>query len=209
MIAKHSDRAREVLGVLRQLNDYRREDEQAIKDFRYVSLCLDQRTQPHEIGFARLSNCLSYLCSDFGKALEVETEITVLLSQRGLVNTGLLETPQEHGLGGTPPYDIDPYIPIGVQGERRGIIQPGTLSIEEAGKSRALQVRTTARSDYFINPPSNCFADWVPNIVYVTLEPLDKNGRTVRDPRLIDSELNIVETQYADNFPFRRSGLQS
>ncbi len=207
MIAKHSDRAREVLNVLRQSNDYRREDEQAIQDFRYVSLCLDQRTPPHEILFGRLGNNIGYLCSDFGKALEVETEITALLRERGLVNTGLLETPQEHGLGGTPSYKLDPYIPTGVQGDDRGIIQPGTLSIKEAGKARALQVRTTARSDYFIDPSANCFADWVPNIVYVTLEPLDENGRTVRDPRLIDNELNVVETRYADNFPFRRSGL--
>ncbi len=203
MSEKYFDRVREVLDGLRQSPDYLSGDEIARQDFDYLSVCLNPETPPHQVDFSRLSNSIGYLCPDFGKAIEVETKITALLGERGLLNTGLIETPQEHGLGGTPPHDKDPYIPIGFQGHHA--IKPRTISLSEASRARALQVRITARADYFVDPPSNCFVDWVPNVVYVTLEPLDEQGRTVRDPRLIDQNLNVVETRYSDNFPFRRS----
>ena len=73
------------------------------------------------------------------------------------------------------------------------------MSVEEANRARELARRQTALGVYFVNVNDD--------FVQVSLEPLDVEGNTVRDPQLLDDDLNVLPTIYSDDFPYRRPDL--
>lgn len=99
-------------------------------------------------------------------------------------------TYQEHQILGSTQkekYAQDPYKPIG--------IIKRDLTIIEAQRARRLAVKTGALAHYFNKEMS---------FIAVSLEPLDSQGNTVRDPVLLDRDLLVIPTTYAKDFPFRR-----
>ncbi len=103
-------------------------------------------------------------------------------------------TYQEASFASPPKDEVDnPYTPIGVLS--------GAITIEEALKARELSVFTYAHSAYFEGLEKAIGLSYV----RISLEPLDKDGRSVRDPQLLDEDLKPVTTfEKAKIFPFPR-----
>jgi stage V sporulation protein SpoVS len=111
-------------------------------------------------------------------------------------------TYQEHTLVGSTQnrsHASDPYKVIGVI--------EGNLTVDEAQEIRSEGKTMGGLAVYFLNVGRT--------FVNMTLESLDEEGRTIRDPRIvsilikekgeyIDKEVNPDETKYSPNFPFRR-----
>lgn len=117
-------------------------------------------------------------------------------------------TPQEHRLTGSgypARYDASPHIPICVQEGQ---------SIRETDIARRLAVRFAAQAPYFGGPEASRFI--------ASFEPLDSEGRTIRDPRRLSQDKAALATSLlhlpyetvldaaavpfsrSDRFPFRR-----
>ncbi len=97
-------------------------------------------------------------------------------------------TPQEHlSMGSTGCEDMEPYKPLGVQEKE--------MTIEEADYIRRVLgfYRIQMTGKYFgLNVLKGPYR--------ISLEPLDENGNTVRDPRPIDTD----DFRYSDDFPNKR-----
>ncbi len=97
-------------------------------------------------------------------------------------------TPQEHFSMGSTGYEaFEPYIPVG--------IQRGELDLEEA-----VHVRRVL-GFYRIQMTGKYFGlDVLKGPYRISLEPLDENGNTVRDPMPLDTD----DFHYSADFPNRR-----
>ena len=180
--------------LLQELNDITAtiRDDRRDEFVSYVEMCLDPDTPSHQLGILELNNGFFLYRSvpeehrDRFEAIIGEVESR--LRERGYRTN--INTWQEHTLLGSTvsrEYEKEPHKPI-------GIIE-GELSIEEAQRARELAGRYRAFGNYF----------WLDrSLVSISLEPLDSDGNTVRDPCVLDDRLNPVATSYSDNFPARR-----
>lgn len=105
-------------------------------------------------------------------------------------------TSQEHALGGSSgQVPTDPYKPLG--------LLDGTLTLEETRRSRELS-RIAGASITFFEFPDTTFPKDVLSIT-VTLEPLDDEGNTIRDPQPLNRNLQpITNYRKTGEFPYRR-----
>ena len=106
-----------------------------------------------------------------------------------------IKTPQEDRLtGGSEDleYADQLYKPIG--------LIKGEMTIEEARKARELaRVSSALRNHYIVEGQENQM------YISVTLEPLDVDGNTIRDPIPVDYQLSPLEHfEKAKSFPHRR-----
>ena len=96
---------------------------------------------------------------------------------------------QEHRLIGSTVsknFAEEPHKPLG--------ILRGNLTIEEAQTARRLATFSSAIGRYF----------YLDGFVAISLEQLNVDGNTVRDPQVLDDKLNPIATNYSDDFPARR-----
>jgi hypothetical protein len=110
-------------------------------------------------------------------------EITILIEMEHL-------TYQEHVLAGRPICDMYkriPHKPVGVI--------DGRLKVEEAAQLRHEKGRMAAQGRYFGMPGTS---------VQVSLEALTIEGETKRDPRVLNERMEPMNTNYSDDFPYRR-----
>jgi hypothetical protein len=99
-------------------------------------------------------------------------------------------TYQEHVLAGIPVCDMYkgiPYKPVGVI--------DGLLKVEEASRQRQEKGRIAAQGRFFGHP--GC-------VVQVSLEALTIEGLTKKDPCLLNEKLEPMNTNYSEDFPYRR-----
>ena len=140
-----------------------------------------------------LLNCMRYV-DPYKVELLLDTSklIEQMLIERGYRHD--IETHQEHrlfgssGSGTTDKASQFPYTPNG--------ILAGKLSVEEANKARELQrYLSGVQGHYFgIDEP----------FVMVTLEPLNPDGTTLRDPRMVSEKFEILEYKLTPTAPYRR-----
>ncbi|MFH1399268.1 MAG: hypothetical protein ABIG95_04100 [Candidatus Woesearchaeota archaeon] len=171
------------------------EDARAQEALDYVSKCFDPATPSYEISTMGLTSVVLSLLPTLPP--EKHKQLFALQQEclQYLHNLGYREniyTQQERllleklPLG---PYDAHPYTPRGIVNDE--------MTIEEAVKARQL-----ARRFFVTNP--GFFLNSSASGVWVNLEKLDEEGNTVRDPRLVDLDLNPVPTDYSKEFPYRR-----
>lgn len=134
--------------------------------------------------------------------------LTAFLIERGFRHG--ITTPQEQALLGSSEwldYPNSPYTPVG--------ILKGALSVKEAQAARELSMRDDANIHMFV-----LAIPWAESFVPITLEQLDSEGTTVRDPRPIDmgklsaaypgyetSELTFGQILDASVIPHSKSAL--
>jgi len=158
-------------------------------DFKSVEIYLDDCTPTHLLSMNKWNNLLRIIDVPPGKEEEfslLEDAVKEILHHRGYREN--IYTYQEHQLFGSTvsEYSSRPYVPIGVI--------CGEMTVEEVSYARSLEKIFLASGYYFGGEL----------LVNVSLEPLDKEGNTIRDPVLLDDSLAPVHTVYAENFPCRR-----
>ena len=171
----------------------------AMEPYDYVVKCFDPDTPSHEIFLGKVYRIthrggLSHLIKreDQNRYEKLVEQVEQILIQRGYRYTDYYLTSQEHRiLDPSAPHvcEDEPYKPVG--------ITKGELTVEEAKRARELARYSTALEHYFCMEKDG-------RVVKFSLEPLDENGNTIRDPQVLDDMLNPVPTQYSDDFPFRR-----
>ncbi len=126
-------------------------------------------------------------------------------------------TYQEHRLVGSTEwigYSEHPHTPLG--------ILKGALSVEEAQKARELEMMQSAFDHFYLGHGKGRLG-----MLKVCREPLDGNGVTIRDPRVLDKklldrmlrggrlpvgviiDLCTIPAAKSDDYPFRRELAQS
>lgn len=108
-----------------------------------------------------------------------------------------IRTLQEHRLIGSSGSfrDINPYTPL-------CLLKNPNMTLDEVRKARELERFSRAFLSCYIIPN---YHQTDPSVVRVLLEPLDENGRTIRDPRPVDEYLNVITNfSKSDNFPYKR-----
>ncbi len=182
--------------------------------FREVAMLVegifDSRTPSHRIDLSKAKNTFSIyglgaISDDEKEALLLlQKAIEQVLLSRGYREDKLIFTRQEHELLGSSVLDIeDPYTPIGLL--RR------ELTLEEIVLARRLKLITDVFGEYFGS---------VEIYVPAALELLDEQGRTIRDPRVLDMtkleealrtmspeqalDAAAIIAQRSADFPFRR-----
>ncbi len=165
----------------------------------YVNKCLDPNTPSHEISLEGLVNEVVkrlFRCGCYEKFEGVVKEVENHLRYLGYREKGDILTYQEHVLAcSTPGGSINKKLLENNRFKPAGLFKTQKLTIAEARKARKLLRVTKAYGKFFGKAETT---------VLVTLEPLDREGNTIRDPQLVDENLNPVETSYAEDFPFRR-----
>jgi len=167
------------------------DDERKEKVLGYVAKCLDSDTPTYNVSPLGLQNAFSLYRSvpeeHQQRFEEIIDEVGKKMHQRGYRED--YQTWQEHTLIGSTvwrEYEKEPHKPIGVI--------KGDLSVAEAQKARELARRQNAFGNYF----------GLDDMVSISLESLDENGNTIRDPRVLDDALNPIATNYSVDFPARR-----
>jgi hypothetical protein len=175
----------------------------------YFKKIEDASTPNHELNLTNffISESLivkALLSYDFSQRIIDEMKYIMKKYRTALHEMGYrtdIQTVQEHKLMGSKcRYDSNPYIPIGVM--------KGDLTIEEAIKARRLVKYQFAIKENYIIPQdisSNLVVD--DSCVRVRLEDLAEDGTTVFDPRLCNSDFEIIPTEYNSHFPFRRINI--
>lgn len=125
---------------------------------------------------------------------ELDWIVYVLSTQEMcLIGQGLQKEHKEYNKYYKQPYKL-------------GRIIQGKLTVEEARKKRATRTHSLAFAKYFglevhpnsENPKGRYF-------VNISLEPIDKNGNTIRDPKPLDKSLKLISNyQKSKDFPFKR-----
>jgi len=169
----------------------------------YVESCYDPNTPSHNISRIGAMTSIMNLHTYFPdrNAFFKKAEPLIERVMEHLADLGYREdisTYQEHKLVGSTQwreYSKNPHKPIGVM--------KGDLTVEEANRARGLERFQGALRYYFgIEEDIDKF------LVNISLEPLDADGNTVRDPRVLDDRLEPVPTSYIPDFPYRRENLQ-
>ncbi len=174
----------------------------SMEAYDYVVKCFDPNTPSHEILLGEVYRIthrgeLSHLIKreDQNRYEKLVEQVEQILIQRGYRYADYYLTSQEHRiLDSSAPHvcEDEPYKSVGVTN--------GKLTVKEAKRARELARYTTASKRWFCMQKDG-------QLVKVSLEPLDENGNTIRDPQVLDDMLNPVPTQYSDDFPFRREGV--
>ena len=159
----------------------------------YIANCLDPDAPSHTISKMELLSRTLALWhnldpNDRQRYEELGDQVDKILEERGYREN--IHTYQEHQIIGSTEwikYAEEPYKPIG--------IIKGELTVNETNKARQLAKRQSAFGSYFN----------LDDLVQVSLEPLDENGNTIRDPIVLNERLEPLPTQYAANFPFKRA----
>ncbi len=178
----------ELVVITRFVNDMRKEE-----ILKYFIKCLDSDIPSDKILLTKIKSAYNlYPSIPKDKQERFEEIIKYVLDE--MIKKGYradYRTPQEEKLKGST-EDMktteDIYKPIGITN--------GTLTIKEARRARELAKVQTSFGLYF-----NLAA--TPH-VRSSLESLDKDGNTIRDPRLVDENFNPIPTTYSDDFPGRR-----
>ena len=159
----------------------------------YIANCLNPDAPSHLISRGGLLTTTLALWreidpNDSQRYEELGKQVDKILEERGYRDN--IYTWQEHKIIGSTvwiKYSEEPHKPIG--------IIMGEFTVEEANRARQLAKRQSAFGQYF----------GLDDLIKVSLEPLDENGNTVRDPRVLDDKLEPVPTQYSPDFPFKRA----
>ncbi|MCX6769504.1 MAG: hypothetical protein NT051_02370 [Candidatus Micrarchaeota archaeon] len=142
-----------------------------------IDRIFDKKTPYFELSVVELFRVAGKVSIFNDKWSEIEKMINAVLFNRGYRESADFTTIQEHRLaGGTPPGNNfeaeNKYVPVGVLN--------GKLTINEAQRARELAaVMRICRVAYADNPLESI----------ASLEPLDGNGMTMRDPRLLDRKI--------------------
>lgn len=159
----------------------------------YVEKCLNLNTPSHEISIIELVAETYRLIRSIEEKNKDKFESLVEKVENILIERGYrtdTNTYQEHQLMGSTVwkgYAEEPHKPIGVI--------KGDLTLEEAVKARELERMQGALGHYFCRD----------GFVTISLETLNEQGNTIRDPQLLDINLNPIQTSYSSDFPFRRA----
>ena len=180
---------------------------------RYIQSCFDPATPTYELSSHRVEEAVTRIRDRLPSVLPIEAGTNVFSAQTylqkrfaemGFLPERLIRTIQEHKLIGS---SFDRHPEVYEKPHRPNGLHTNELNLEEVKRARELQGRAFAFATYFEDPPESVFVEDARNYVWVTLEPLDENGNTVRDPQLVavvEKKLVAVETKYKPNFPFRR-----
>ena len=109
-------------------------------------------------------------------------------------------TAQEHYLEGSTPSSVgvDPYIPL-------CLLENKDITLEEVRTARELQKFTRVYVSFYIIPNFDVIFTHKSSVIRTYLEPLDNNGRTIRDPTPVNNNLKIIEKFGKTNdFPYKR-----
>jgi hypothetical protein len=161
----------------------------------YLSMCSDPNTPSHKISPIGLEAVLSFSWPLIPEDKQGAYEALLNQAQQVLRDRGYrsdIFTFQERCLLDLQPGGErakDPYKPLGVS--------DGKLSVEETKRARELAKCGSAQGRYFVLDPEEVG-------VRISLEPLDEDGNTVRDPQLLDDNLNPIPTEYSPDFPYLR-----
>lgn len=177
-----------------------------------IESIFDPRTPSFRLGFRELRSNLivagsiwSHIPQDDRPALtELHDELVSILHTRGYRKLSHILTLQEDLLRGAshPGEGITTeHVPLGILG--------GDITPEEARKARELQGCVNTLFSYHDLPDdSPLIVDevWLP----VSLEPLNSNNETERDPQVVrivgDSLVTVPGIAQAHDFPFSRRG---
>src|SRR3989344_324979 len=149
--------------------------------FEFVAACLDPNTPSHLLSLHQIAReTFKYFHQvepqDQARLEEIADQVDRVLRERGYREDIL--TYQEHTLLGSTvwiKYAEQPHTPIG--------IVTGKLSVDEANKARQLSKIHSAFGHFFGASE---------NLVPISLELLDANGITMRDPQLLNKNLEYV-----------------
>ena len=138
---------------------------------------------------------------------ELLKSLVAVLEERGYREGPDIASFQEHRLIGSTQsvkHTETPYVPIG--------ILDGKLNVQETRKARELAVMRSVFASYYSLEEGT--------MVQVVLEPLNGNGETIRDPRILDMakldaalatlpfaealDTATIIAQRSADFPFRR-----
>lgn len=113
------------------------------------------------------------------------------LSKGFLSTADYLTTQEQMVIGGTPTIDDcdEPHKPLGL------II--GEHNIEKINRAREVQIAQYHGVGYYFGLDEP--------FVWMSLELLDEEGNTIRDPIPLDDQLKPILSEYRDDFPFRRA----
>ncbi len=167
----------------------------------YIESCFNPSTPSHDISLHGLYRAGFTALREIPEGQQREEFERIIYKTEGaLLERGYRENLQtwvEHKLCGSTVfqgYQENPHTPIG--------ILEGDLTVDEANRARALDKCQSAMDNFFGREKG------LAGLLVVTLEPLDAEGVTVRDPRIVDREtLELVETVYSSDFPYRRAEL--
>lgn len=183
-------------------------DELGRMNVAYASNCFFGVVPPHQVSTEKIR----FAGMGFDKAnvpggKQVMDDIIAELEAIGYRSASSYLTPQELRLiGGTGLWDeleadrSNAYLPAGL------IL--GELTLPEAIKARELaQVsRFGGFPDDFYNGLTEVQGEDLLRKGYFSLEPLDEQGRTVRDPQLLDQNLDLIpNVSPKPDFPYLRS----
>ena len=160
--------------------------------FEFVAACLDPNTPSHLLSLHQIAReTFKYFHQvepqDQARLEEIADQVDRVLRERGYREDIL--TYQEHTLLGSTvwiKYAEQPHTPIG--------IVTGKLSVDEANKARQLSKIHSAFGHFFGASE---------NLVPISLELLDANGITMRDPQLLNKNLEYVTAKQSNDFPFK------
>lgn len=150
--------------------------------FKYAKLLLDklfdEKTPTYNFtstsGWQEFYNLWSHLPDEKqGLREEIGKIVSGILHQRGFRSN--IATWQEHTILGSTTwvgYSKTPYVPLG--------ILKGGMAVEEVQLARELEVTQNAFLSYYGGKEGE--------LIQVTSEPLDSEGKTIRDPRVIDMD---------------------
>ena len=164
----------------------------------YINKCFSPDTPSHEIGTSRLGlefqSCRDYVRpEDKESYISLDMQAINFLREMGYRTSSEILTPQEHNLFGSDvPKNNEPYKPFG--------LITGELTLEEAIKAREL-----TKTSFAFTPKYYHIKNHDEDFVTISLESLDKDGNTIRDPQPLDENLNPISNyKKSDKFPFRR-----
>lgn len=163
----------------------------------YLEKTFSSDTPSHERGIMDLN--IKFICR-FRSINPIDADIYDSLRKEAIAilegmgyRTDIL-TSQEGALLGSSNQDSkNPYKPIG--------LLDGRYSLEEVIRAREL-AKISGTFGYFFEEPKS--PDTLKGF-NITLEPLDANGNTIRDPKPLDENLNPIENyRKSAKFPYRR-----
>ena len=164
----------------------------------YLKLISSQNTPSHLIDLMKLGE-LTGRCYRFVQSGDIDTyddlidQVAESLRQLGYRPVNGIFSSQEHALVGSS--SVDPQNPY-----KPWTLLSGELTLEEVRKARELSRIMSVLPLYYRIPKAK--GGNFP--INVTLEQLDENGNTIRDPQPVDESLNPITHEKSENFPFRR-----